>query len=405
MARSKDRDQAERTAMTPAKLVLVALVTAWGVGGVRAADGNSMELELCIKTARDADETCGKLVNDPTQRLECFKKARGTQLDCLEHALADVAPGIANSENHSPASPSDSPASTGSTDEMSRAKAEGNTQDTSQDSKSQESKAPQESAPPGAEPGSATGSAQAASEPPPPAPDPAATPAAENKTAAVQSDAAKETAKEDAPKETAKETVKETVKEPAKEPAKEIVKETAKENAKETVKETSKTDSKPNSAQVSPAESSWVVSETTSPVDYRPLLAAMIHPTSSSQDGASSLAIRCRAGRTELILRTEGTWHSARNNALPVDRQINDQAVVRQKWILAADAKTATYADDTVELLRSLPDGARLTLGVPDGANARHDATFLLAGWDAVRKRVETACKWPKATDEASSKR
>jgi hypothetical protein len=399
MARSKGRDQAERTAMTPAKkLVLVALVTAWGVGGVRAADGNSMELELCIKTARDADETCGKLMNDPTQRLECFKKARGTQLDCLERALADVAPGVATSENHSPASPSESPASTGSTDEMSREKVEGNTQDTTEDSKSQESKAPQERAPRDSEPGSATGSAQAASEPPPPpAPEPAATPAAESKTAAVQSDAPKETpketAKEDAPKETAKET------------AKEIVKETAKENAKEIVKETSKTDSKPNSAQASPAESSWVVSETTSPVDYRPLLAAMIHPTSSSQDGASSLSIRCRAGRTELILRTEGTWHAARNNALPVDRQINDQAVVRQKWILAADAKTATYADDTVELLRSLPDGARLTLGVPDGANARHDATFLLAGWDAVRKRVETACKWPKATDEASSKR
>jgi hypothetical protein len=394
--------------MTPAKLVLIALVTAWGVGGVRAADGDSMGLELCIKTARDADATCGKLMDDPAQRLECFKKARATQLDCLERALADVAPGLATSENPPAASPSDSPASTGSTDEMSRDKAEGKTQDTSQESKSQESKsqeskAPQETTPRGAEPGSATSSTQAASEPPPPppAPEPAVTPVAESKTAAVQSDAPKETAKE-----TAEETAKETAKEDApKETTKEIVKETAKENAKEIVKETSKTDSKPTSAQASAAESSWVVSETTSPVDYRPLLAAMIHPTSSSQDGASSLSIRCRAGRTELILRTEGTWHAARNNALPVDRQINDQAVVRQKWILATDAKTATYADDTVELLRSLPDGARLTLGVPDGANARHDATFLLAGWDAVRKRVETACKWPKATDEASSKR
>jgi hypothetical protein len=67
---------------------------------------------------------------------------------------------------------------------------------------------------------------------------------------------------------------------------------------------------------------------------------------------------------------------------------------------LSADAKIASYADDPVELLRSLPDGARLTVSVTDGAE---QATFLLGGWDAIRKRVETACKWPKATDEASS--
>jgi hypothetical protein len=329
-----------------------------------------MRLELCIKTARDADTTCGKLMNAPTQRVECFRKARGTELDCLERALADVAPELAAPEKHSAASPANSAANTGSSGATSRDKVEGNMQGAT----SQESKAPLATAPRSAEPGDAATSAQAAPEAPL-APGPTATPVAESKTAAVRSDAPKETAKEN-----------------------------AKENSKETVTETTKTNSKTSGAQASPAESSWVVSETTSPVDYRPQLAAVIQPTSSTQDGASSLAVRCRAGRTELILRTEGTWHAARDNAMPVDRQINDLAAVRQKWILA-DAKSATYADDAIELLRSLPDGARLTFGVPDGANARHDATFLLAGWDIVRKRVETACNWPKAINEASSKR
>jgi hypothetical protein len=63
------------------------------------------------------------------------------------------------------------------------------------------------------------------------------------------------------------------------------------------------------------------------------------------------------------------------------------------------------YAENTIELLRSLPDGARLTVNVPDGANARHEATFQLAGWDAIRKKIATACKWPKMTDQASGQR
>jgi hypothetical protein len=77
--------------------------------------------------------------------------------------------------------------------------------------------------------------------------------------------------------------------------------------------------------------------------------------------------------------------------------------MVRQIWNLSVDAKTATYAGDAVELLRSFPDAARLTVNVPDATNVRHDATFVLTGWDTVRRRLEAACKWPKATDQASS--
>jgi hypothetical protein len=354
--------------MKAAKLILLALMTMWSAGAT-CAERNSKELEFCIQTARDGDATCGKLTDDPAQRLECFRKARGTQLDCLERALADMSPEIANSEDAVEPQPADAPASTGSTGPTSQSEASRNSQEISE-----ASKAPEETDP-RAEPGNA-----ATSEAPPspvpaptPAPVPAATPA-ESKAAAAPSN-----------------------------PPEEIVREPAKEAAKETGKEMPKPDPGPSGAQASQAESNWVVSETTSPVDYRPLFAAMILPMSRSQDGASSLAVRCRGGRTELIIRTAGAWRAARNGALPVDRQIKGQAVVRQNWTLATDAKTAIYADDAVELLRALPEGAQLTLGVPDGANARRDATFLLAGWDAVRKRAETACKWPKAADQASS--
>jgi len=154
-----------------------------------------------------------------------------------------------------------------------------------------------------------------------------------------------------------------------------------------------------------PPESSWVVSETTSPIDYRPLLMAVIRPTSSSEGGPSGLTVRCLGGQTALSIHTEGAWRAPHKNALPVDHQINDQSVVRQMWTLSADAKNATYTGDPVALLRLLPEGTRLTINVPDSGNARHEATFMLAGLEAVRKRIGTACKWPKADAQASSGR
>jgi Type VI secretion system VasI, EvfG, VC_A0118 len=361
--------------MTAARFILIASVIAGSAGAARAADNNGIELELCIQTARDADATCGKLTNDPAQRLECFRKARGAQLDCLEHALAEAAPGAAISADHSGASRFEPPASTGSADASSRV--QGNTQETPQ-----ESKAPQDTAGDTAR-SSVAHSTQAA-------PEPTATPAPESTTAAAPSDPPKDTPK-DPPKDQAEDQ------------AKDEIKNAAKIDAKPSEAQADSQAKPPARPQVRLPESNWVVSETTSPVDYSTLLTAVIRPTSSSPGGPVSLAIRCRGGQTALLIRTEGTWHATRRNALPVDFQINDQPAARQNWNLAADAKIANYADDTVELLKSIPNGARLTVSVVDGADARPQATFLLGGWDAIRKRVETACKWPKATDEASS--
>src|SRR5437899_10427670 len=59
---------------------------------------------------------------------------------------------------------------------------------------------------------------------------------------------------------------------------------------------------------VRPQGSNWIISETTSPVDYRPQIAALTTARVSSQHAPSSLAIHCRARRTELIVSTTGSW-------------------------------------------------------------------------------------------------
>jgi hypothetical protein len=144
-------------------------------------------------------------------------------------------------------------------------------------------------------------------------------------------------------------------------------------------------------------ESSWVVSETTSPIDYSPQIAAALRPASRLHDGPSSLAVRCRRGRTELSVWSEAGWRSIRSDAVLVDHRINKEPIVRLMWSLSADARTATYKEDAVELLRSLPEGGLLSISIPDGDNPRREATFLLTGWTAIRQKIEKLCKWPPA--------
>jgi hypothetical protein len=147
----------------------------------------------------------------------------------------------------------------------------------------------------------------------------------------------------------------------------------------------------------------WVVSETTSPVDYSSLVSAVIRSTSGEKDGPNSFAIRCRAQRTEVSLGTNGAWGVPRGNLLQVDYQIEDRPSIRQQWILATDGKTATYKDDAVELLRSIPDGAALKVAVADKDNVRREALFQLAGLSAVRQKIAAACKWTPAPARTSS--
>jgi hypothetical protein len=153
------------------------------------------------------------------------------------------------------------------------------------------------------------------------------------------------------------------------------------------------------------SDTAWLVSETTSPVDYSPLITAVIHSTSSVKDAPNTLAVRCRGLRTELLLRTEGTWRASRVSEVQVDYQINDQPFVRPQWTVSAGGKTASYKDDAVELLRSLPEGARLKISVFDGRGPGQEATFQLTGLDSVRKKIAVACKWPPTADKMSSGR
>jgi hypothetical protein len=153
-------------------------------------------------------------------------------------------------------------------------------------------------------------------------------------------------------------------------------------------------------------ETNWIVSQTTSPVDYSPLVSATIWPRQQVNSGLSGFTISCRAQRIELSLRLMGDLDVPRWGEIRIDSQIDDQRPVKQRWIWDEQQGTILfYQGDPVALLQSIPDGARLRLGVGDSKGARHMATYQFFGLDAVRKKVANHCAWPSSSAQASAEK
>ena len=138
----------------------------------------------------------------------------------------------------------------------------------------------------------------------------------------------------------------------------------------------------------------WIVSETTSPVDYSPIIGASAFSRGGS-GGPMQLSIHCRGGRTELAV--TGTALSSAS-AYTITYRINDGQPVQLQAGSPSFGTGAAFKGDIIRLLLSLPDegGIMVRLSTPGGAS--HDGYFPLGGLKAVRDKIATVCKWPRAT-------
>ena len=134
----------------------------------------------------------------------------------------------------------------------------------------------------------------------------------------------------------------------------------------------------PDSA-ISPGPN-WIISETTSPVDYTPQITAVTKARPSSQDAPASLVIRCRARRTELT----------------VVYRINEDPPVEARWKPAENGRSLTFPGDVVRLLRSMPASGQMFVKVYARKMSPNESTFELAGLDSVRRMIATTCNWPQ---------
>jgi Type VI secretion system VasI, EvfG, VC_A0118 len=147
---------------------------------------------------------------------------------------------------------------------------------------------------------------------------------------------------------------------------------------------------------VQPQGPNWIISETTSPVDYKPQIAALTTARASSQDAASSLTILCRARRTELIISTTGSWKQATDGEVKVVYRINQEPPVEQRWRPAETGRSLAFQGDVVRFLRSMPDSGQILVKVYAGKTPPYESTFQLVGLDPVRRKIVAACNWPQ---------
>jgi hypothetical protein len=147
---------------------------------------------------------------------------------------------------------------------------------------------------------------------------------------------------------------------------------------------------------VQPQGPNWIISETTSPVDYRPQIAALTTARASSLGAPSALAIHCRAQRTELIISTTGSRKQATEGEVKVVYRINEEQPVEQRWRPAETGKSLAFQGDVIRFLRSMPDGGQIRVRVYAGKAQPSESRFQLAGLDSVRRKIAAACNWPQ---------
>jgi hypothetical protein len=142
-----------------------------------------------------------------------------------------------------------------------------------------------------------------------------------------------------------------------------------------------------------PEAGDWIVSETTSPVDYRPIVSATA--SYRGTDGSwMQLSIHCRGGRTELVATGSGI---TRGEDFTISYRVNDDQPVQLAAVSPSYGTGAAFRGDVVRLLQSLPEQGGIAIRLSTRAGGAVDGYFPLGGLTSVRDKVSAVCRWPQA--------
>lgn len=141
------------------------------------------------------------------------------------------------------------------------------------------------------------------------------------------------------------------------------------------------------------ADDTWLISETTSPVDYSPIVTATTSSVSGSDGAAMQLAIHCRKGRTELLVVGPAALRNA--NEYAISYGVNEDPPIQLTGASPSFGSGVAFPGDVVQLLRLLPDDGSIVVRLSTRAGAVQEGRFLLGGFKNVREKMAAACRWP----------
>lgn len=141
------------------------------------------------------------------------------------------------------------------------------------------------------------------------------------------------------------------------------------------------------------SDDGWLISETTSPVDYSPVVTATTSSVGGSDGAAMQLAIHCRMGRTELTVAGPALSRSA--NEYVISFRLNADTPMQLAAASPSFGTGVAFGGDVVKLLNTLPDDGHIVVRLFARTGQVQDGEFLLNGFENVRKKMAAACKWP----------
>ena len=145
--------------------------------------------------------------------------------------------------------------------------------------------------------------------------------------------------------------------------------------------------------EVAPSADNWIVSETTSPLDYTPVAIATACSSGAPDGAILQLSIQCRGGRTDLVI--TGPALTGRGEGSVVSYVVNNgQPVVIAAGKPASGAGVAIRGD-VVRLLASLPERGDISFRVTPRQGAVLNGRYNLASLKTLLARLAVPCKWP----------
>jgi len=139
----------------------------------------------------------------------------------------------------------------------------------------------------------------------------------------------------------------------------------------------------------------WIISETTSPVNYTPMVTATAFSRGGSDGSLMQLAIYCRSGRTDLVV--SGPAVSGGGADYTISYSVNDGQPVQLAAGSPSFGTGVAFTGDIVRLLQSLPEDGHIAVRISPRGGAAQDGRFSLGGLKTVREKLAAACRWPNA--------
>ena len=152
-------------------------------------------------------------------------------------------------------------------------------------------------------------------------------------------------------------------------------------------------DAQGTAASTREAAESWIVSETTSPLDYAPVIIASALSSDRANGLAIQLSIQCRRGRTDLVIASPPL--TGRPEDHRVSYVVNDGRPVALQSGLAASGKGISIREDVVRLLTALPGQGEIAFQVAMPQAAPLEVRYALGPLKSVLERIAGPCKWP----------